>query len=102
MTIHYVYVYQHVHRCPAEPDRHHVIYRKQTIVATTLGGPCLKPISVQGQEFPCGRIAVYDNQCVACKTQIVINHVDTIDLGFQGTAQLVAAAYRETDVEAHQ
>ncbi|GIH10304.1 hypothetical protein Rhe02_83710 [Rhizocola hellebori] len=102
MTTYYINVRQYVHRCPAEPNRHHVIQRQQTIVATTPGGPCLKPISVQGQEFPCGRIAVYENQCAACKTQVVVNHVDTIDLGFQGAAELVAAAYQDTLFEAHQ
>ncbi len=102
MTIYYINVKQYVHRCPAEPDRHHVIDRQPTIVATTPGGPCLKPIGSRGQEFPCGRIAVHENQCAACKTQVVINELDTIDLGFQGASNLPAIGYQDTLFEAGQ
>lgn len=91
MSTHFVNVHHMVHRCPANPNKPHVIQTTRQVVATIDGGPCLKSIKVQGQDTPCGRIATSENQCAACRSNIIINQTTVTDLGFQGAASEVAA-----------
>ncbi len=92
MSTYFVDVHHMVHRCPANPDKPHVIQTTRQIVATIDGGPCLKPIKVQGQDTPCGRIATAENQCAACRANIIIHQTSVTDLGYQGAASEMAAS----------
>jgi len=79
-------VHETRHTCPATTDPHW-IDRQTTIVTSQDDGPCRNPVTVRAgahhTTIACGRTRPRDQQCVACRSLLIVRNVTYTDLGHQ-------------------
>lgn len=93
MTIHAVDEHHYTHTCPSNPTRH-VVRTTRTVVQTTPGRPCTRPLTVHcgatSVLVPCGQRVPADHQCGGCRTVVTIHAIVTTHLGHHGPDEVPA------------